>query len=95
MRRAFGSLLGLMLAGAAGAIAAPASSVATQDPAVRRVLDAFKAARPTENELRVFQLDWAASLKEAKARALKEERPVFFISTTQLEDAGNLRGGHC
>jgi hypothetical protein len=92
MRRAFGSLLGLMLIGTAGAIAAPAP---TQDPTVRRTLDAYKAARPTESELRVFQLDWADSLKEAKARALKEERPVFFISTTQLEDAGNLRGGHC
>jgi len=95
MQRAIGPLFLLLLTASAGAGAAPATQAPVQDPAVRRTLDAFKTARPAENELRVFQLDWASSLQDAKARALKEDRPIFFVSTTQLEDAGNLRGGHC
>jgi hypothetical protein len=94
MRRVIGPLFALLL-GAAGAVAAPAPQAPAQDPGVRRTLDAFNAARPAESDLRVFQLDWASSLTEARARALKEDRPIFFVSTTQLEDAGNLRGGHC
>ena len=31
----------------------------------------------------------------ATARAAKEKRPIFFVSTMQLKDAGDLRGGHC
>lgn len=95
MRRVIGPLFTLLLMGTASAIAAPAPPAPAQDPGVRRALDAFKSARPAESELRVFQLDWENSLTAAKARALKEDRPIFFVSTTQLEDAGNLRGGHC
>ena len=61
----------------------------------QRILDAFNAARPSERDLGVFKLDWADSLKDAKARAAKERRPIFFVSTTQLKEAGNLRDGHC
>ena len=61
----------------------------------QRILDAFSAARPAERDLGVFKLDWADSLKDAKARAAKERRPIFFVSTTQLKEAGNLRDGHC
>lgn len=95
MRGMSGALFTLLLAGTPGGTAAPVTRAPAPDPAVHRTLNAFKAARPAESELRVFQLDWAGSLKEAKARAVKEDRPVFFVSTTQLEDAGNLRGGHC
>ena len=59
------------------------------------ILKAYEAARPADRELGVFQLDWADSFKQAKARAAKEKRPIFLVSTTQLKDAGNLRDGHC
>ena len=59
------------------------------------ILKAYEAARPADHELGVFQLDWADSFKEAKARAAREKRPIFLVSTTQLKDAGNLRDGHC
>ncbi len=59
------------------------------------ILKAFEAARPADRELGVFELDWAESFKEAKARAAKEKRPIFLVCTTQLKDAGNLRDGHC
>jgi hypothetical protein len=72
--------------------AAPAIAA---DPEVSRILEAHSAAKPTDGELSLFKLDWAGSLKEAKERAAKEGRPIFFVSTTQLEDAGDLRGGHC
>jgi hypothetical protein len=107
MQRSLASLLALLLAGAAvAAHAAPArpkarkapaapTSPAVPDPEVSRILEAYQAGRPTDRELSLFKLDWAGSLKEAKERAAKERRPIFFVSTTQLEDAGDLRGGHC
>jgi len=59
------------------------------------ILKAYEAARPADRELGVFQLDWADSFKDAKARAARENRPIFLVCTTQLKDAGNLREGHC
>jgi hypothetical protein len=89
-----GTLL-LLTSAAAAPGASPAAQPAAQDPAARRVLDAYRAARPAEKDLGVFMLDWAGSLKEARTRAAREKRPIFFVSTTQLKDAGDLRGGHC
>ena len=68
-------------------------AVSAAEPA--DILKGYHAARPADCELGVFQLDWADSFKDAKARALKEKRPIFLVSTTQLKDAGNLRNGHC
>jgi hypothetical protein len=68
-------------------------AVSAAEPA--DILKAYEAARPADRDLGVFQLDWADSFKDAKARALKEKRPIFLVSTTQLKDAGNLRDGHC
>ena len=59
------------------------------------ILKAYAAGRPADHELGVFQLDWADSFKDAKARAAREKRPIFLVCTTQLKDAGNLRDGHC
>ena len=97
MRRCATLLIGLLAASAAGALAGTAPSIEATgaNPEVRRILDAYRAARPTDAELGVFTLDWAGSLTEAKRRAKAEKRPIFFVSTTQLEDAGDLRGGHC
>jgi hypothetical protein len=72
-------------------VAAFASQAAQDDD----ILQAFAAARPADHELGIFQLDWADSFKDAKARAAREKRPIFLVCTTQLKDAGNLRDGHC
>ena len=86
----------LLLSSAAGAPdATPAAKTGVRNPEIRRVLDAYEAARPGESDLGVFKLDWADSLKDARERAVREKRPIFFVSTTQLKDAGDLRGGHC
>jgi hypothetical protein len=83
------SLSVLLLAGGAAAQVSSGSSEG------RRVLEAHRAARPSDEALGVFKLDWAGSLAAAKARAAKEGRPILFVSTTQLKDAGDLKGGHC
>lgn len=59
------------------------------------VLKAYEAARPPDRELALFSLDWAPDFKTARERAAKEKVPIFFVATTQLEDAGNLQSGHC
>lgn len=66
-----------------------------QDADAQRILEAYRVARPGDRELLAFKLDWAPSLKDALARAQKESRRIFFIATTQLEDAGSLHSGHC
>jgi hypothetical protein len=89
--------LALMLAAAATA-AAPTPSekqVKVTMGEAQRILAAYEAASPPERDLAVFRLDWAASLREARARATKEKRPIFFVATMQLKDAGDLKGGHC
>lgn len=96
MHRFVAPMAALVLVGAAaGTRAAGEPPVASGATRVRQVLQGYQAARPTDSELSLFQLDWAANLKEAKARAAKEKRPIFFVSTMQLKDAGDLRGGHC
>lgn len=94
--------LGTLLAGLVvgmGVQAAPSPKPSAQappvDPEVKRIQSAYQTARPADRDLGIFRLDWAASLKDAKARAAKEKRPIFFVSTMQLKDAGDLRGGHC
>ncbi len=59
------------------------------------ILEKYRAARPAEGALAIYRLDWAPDLKSALERAGKEKRPVFFIATHQLEDAGSLYDGHC
>jgi hypothetical protein len=90
-------LLGLLAATAAAAVPGAAFQSQTTATAadVKRVMDAYQAARPADRELGVFSLDWADSLKDAKARAAREKRPIFFVATTQLKEAGDLKGGHC
>ncbi len=69
--------------------------VFSQEADVARIEKAFKAARPDNSELSIFMLDWASSLNDAKTRAAKEKRPIFFVSTVQLKEAGSLITGHC
>jgi hypothetical protein len=60
---------------------------------VQKVLDKFQAARPTASDLAVYQLDWLPTLKAAKEKAAKEDRPIFLIVVTN--SYGNLKTGHC
>ena len=66
-----------------------------QDADVRKILDRAKEARPTEAELAFYSLDWAPTLKEAKARAAKEGRPIFFVWVTNITGADRFYTGHC
>lgn len=61
----------------------------------RAILDAFERARPADDELPIYRLDWKPSLKDALAAAREDPRPIFIVCTRQLEDAGDLFVGHC
>ncbi len=65
------------------------------DADTRKILASYQAARPSDRELEIFRLDWSDSLTQAQARAAKESRPIFFVATHQLKEAGNLINGHC
>ena len=59
---------------------------------VQRILDKYQAVRPGAEDLAWFTLDWAATLKDAKERAAKEQRPILFLHTN---GRGNLFCGFC
>ena len=81
----------LSLLGGPGVLAIPALA---EEPSgdVQKVLDKYKAVRPDAKDLAWFSLDWAATLKEAKERAAREQRPILFLHTN---GRGNLFCGFC
>jgi hypothetical protein len=60
---------------------------------VQKVLNKFRLARPSDNDLAIFRLDWTPTLKAAKAKAAKEQRPIFLIVVTN--SFGDMHSGHC
>ena len=60
---------------------------------VKSVLDKFQSVRPQEADLALYQLDWMPTLKAAKEKAAKEERPIFLVVVTN--SFGDLFSGHC
>ena len=60
---------------------------------VKSVLDKFQSVRPQEADLALYQLDWMPTLKAAKERAAKEDRPIFLVVVTN--SFGDLYSGHC
>ena len=62
---------------------------------VERILEKARAERPSDESLAFYRHDWAPSLKEAKARAAKENRPVFFIAVTNISGPDDVFTGHC
>jgi hypothetical protein len=70
---------------------------AHQTPAVNdgvpKVLDQFRATRPDAKDLAIFQLDWTPTLKDAKAKAAKGQRPILLIVVTN--SFGDMHSGHC
>ena len=63
------------------------------DGDVRKTLDQYRLVRPTDKDLAVFQLDWVPTLKDARERAAKEQRPILLLVVTN--SYGNLFTGHC
>jgi hypothetical protein len=76
----------LVIAGAAAVRAADSGDV-------RAVLERYRTVRPTMEDLAIFDLDWAPTFGEAKARAAKGNRPIFLIVVTN--SFGNMCSGHC
>jgi hypothetical protein len=56
------------------------------------ILDKYQAVRPGAEDLAWFALDWAATLKDARERAAREQRPILFLHTN---GRGNLFCGFC
>jgi hypothetical protein len=59
----------------------------------KSALDKFRSVRPQPADLAIYQLDWMPTLKAAKERAAKEERPIFLVVVTN--SFGDLSSGHC
>ena len=57
------------------------------------VLDMFQSVRPQAADLALYQLDWVPTLKAARDRAAKEQRPIFLVVVTN--SFGDLYSGHC
>ena len=60
---------------------------------VQRILDKYRLFRPADKDLAIFQLDWMPTLKDARERAAKEQRPILLLVVTN--SYGNLFTGHC
>ena len=94
--RVFTAAASLLLFASAVQVRLPAVQAqrsASAEDAKRDVLEKFQAIRPHDEDLAVYGLDWAPSLREAKERAAREHRPVFLIFVTN--SFGNIYTGHC
>jgi hypothetical protein len=68
--------------------------VHSADPSnVKSVLDKFQSVHPSRADLALYQLDWIPTLKAAKEKAAKEQRPIFLVVVTN--SFGDLFSGHC
>ncbi len=64
-----------------------------QDVDARRILKHYKSARPTEQDLAMYRLDWSSSLDDALERAARESRPIFLVIIHARY--GDISSGHC
>ena len=60
---------------------------------LKSVLDKIHSMRPQAADLALYQLDWVPTLKAARDRAAKEQRPIFLVVVTN--SFGDLYSGHC
>lgn len=65
------------------------------DPAVARVLEKVRAARPSDEALAVYRHHWEPTWEEARDRARKEKRPIFLVVNTNITGPTNFYSGHC
>jgi hypothetical protein len=63
------------------------------DGDVPKILHKYRLFRPTDKDLAIFQLDWVPTLKQAREKAAKEQRPILLLVVTN--SYGNLFTGHC
>jgi hypothetical protein len=66
-----------------------------QDPEPDRILDRFRAARPSDDALAFYRLRWAPDLAAAKTLAAKEKRPICFLVITNISASDRFFTGHC
>lgn len=81
--------------GATGMAQETAQAASATPAAVEKVFAAYRDALPTKKDLAIYTLDWAADLAEAKARAKREKRPIFFIWLTNHSGPASFLTGHC
>lgn len=74
-------------------MAAALVAIVGQDLDARAIVERYEALRPTVKDLAWYQLDWAATLKEARERASREKRPIAALICINV--FGNLYTGHC
>ena len=75
------------------ALALASLAAAVPEDEAERVLERYEELRPTEAELVIYRLDWAASLDEALKRSKKEKRPVLLVIIHARY--GDITSGHC
>ena len=66
---------------------------AADQSGVQRILDKYREVRPQADDLAIYELDWAPTLKAAQEEAAKQNRPIFLILVRN--SFGNIAGGHC
>ena len=62
---------------------------------VGQILSEYDRSLPTKQALSFYSLDWAEDLADAKRRAAKEKRPIFFIMVTNYSGPADFFSGHC
>ncbi len=81
------NLLGLLL------LITVTTCLPAQDAERNRILEKYRAIRPTMDELAMYRLDWEASLSDAQKRATAEGRPIMLIIIHARY--GDITSGHC
>jgi hypothetical protein len=59
------------------------------------ILEKFASARPKDEDLLAFKLDWTDTLKAAKEKARQEGRPIVMFLIGTKTGYGDLYRGHC
>ena len=72
-------------------VAAPV--LLANDADVERIRERYRQALPSKEDLRVYELDWAANFSAARKRARTEKRPILLIVVRN--SYGNIYTGHC
>jgi RNA polymerase sigma factor (sigma-70 family) len=60
---------------------------------VPKILDKYRTFRPSDKDLAIYHLDWVPTLKAAKEKAAREQRPILLLVVNN--PYGNLYTGHC
>ena len=74
---------------------APLEVFSADQQGVKAILSAYRQSLPSNRALSFYSLDWAEDLVDAKRRAAKENRPIFFIRVTNYSGPANFFSGHC